>query len=179
MVFTAVVTTGAIAAAAGDGIHSDGERGVVARWRPLLITAPIAVMFTVAVAFGLFALHAGDKAAYDAWPRAETAANPSTPGDALSRLATDSRHEVRAAVALNPATPADALTLLASDPDTAIRDAVARNPATPAVALTLLASDPDTAIRAAVARNPATPAATLRALTGDPDAAVSVAARGG
>lgn len=67
------------------------------------------------------------------WVRQVVAANPSTPSEALSKLAEDKdsrgSSRVRKAVARNPAVPLPALQCLATDADAGIRKIVAENSA--------------------------------------------------
>lgn len=100
------------------------------------------------------------------------AANPSTPSEALSRLAQDRRLGVRAMVAANPSTPSEALgglVDLAARPHARVRAAVAANPATPAAALERLSGDFEWRVRRDVAANPSTGLEGLRRLGAGPD----------
>jgi hypothetical protein len=73
--------------------------------------------------------------------RQAVASNPSTPPEALEKLAEDSVSDVRRAVASNPAAPAEALERLAGDLSGPVRLKVARNAATPTRLLNRLQCD--------------------------------------
>jgi hypothetical protein len=111
----------------------------------------------------------------EAWVRVAVAGNQSSPDDIrpgiLSELASDPDPAVRCAVAANPATPGAALTMLAADASVPVRCAFAANPSAPAdklpTVLTALAGDEDAKVRKAAAENPATTLDVLIKLAGD------------
>lgn len=113
--------------------------------------------------------------------RLAVASNPTTPPDALARMAVDPRitRETLGAVAANPNTPPPVLhgiafaTLPIGNED-ALYDAAheaIRNPSLPLEDFAALASDESVEIRAGIAENPSCPVEILRALSTDPGTA--------
>jgi Ni,Fe-hydrogenase III small subunit len=93
------------------------------------------------------------------------AKHPLAPQDVLIGLATNERHQVRAAVARNHITPGTALTELARDDNHFVRVAVAGNPATPREVLeNLHAIETNDFVLWTLASNPNAPVAVLEAL---------------
>lgn len=113
--------------------------------------------------------------------RRAVACNPTTPPDALARMAVDPRttRETLDAVAANPNTPPPVLhgiafATLPIDNEDALYDAAyvaIRNPSLPLEDLVALASDGSVEIRGGIAENPSCPVEILRALSTDLGAA--------
>jgi hypothetical protein len=99
--------------------------------------------------------------------RRNTAGNPNTPADVLTKLSEDSDWAVRRNTAGNPNTPADVLTKLSEDSHWAVRRNTAGNPNTPADVLTKLSEDSHCDVRSSTAGNPNTPADVLTKLSED------------
>jgi len=109
--------------------------------------------------------------------RAETAANPNTPAEVLSELATDTSTEVTALVADNPHTAAPVLDKLSSSADfaTAINVSAHRN--TSPHTLAAMATHHDGYVRTNIASHPNVTPCTLAVLTADRDSITASVAR--
>lgn len=113
--------------------------------------------------------------------RLAVASNPTTPPEALARMAVDPRttRETLDAVAANPNTPPPVLhgiafATLPIDNEDALYDAAyeaIRNPSLPLEDFAALASDESVEIRGRVAKNPSCPVEILRVLSTDRDTA--------
>ncbi|MDY0116478.1 MAG: hypothetical protein RBR59_02750 [Sulfurimonadaceae bacterium] len=111
----------------------------------------------------------------DMGARWAVAKNPHTPGDVLTKLASDEINLVRALVATNPATPSKVLEGFFSD-EKIVRDGLSGNPSTPVKILKILADDADKMVRMRLAENTNAPLDILKSLASDSDANVAKAA---
>ena len=118
---------------------------------------------------GTFADEEADNEEDEPAVRQEAASDPTTPANALLKLANDEDEEVRCAAAGNPNAPAEALLRLADDEDRYVKWAVAGNLNTPTEALLKLAHDKYKDVRLNMMWNPNTPAEALVKLANDKD----------
>ena len=95
----------------------------------------------------------------------------------LDRVLNRTDRDLLKAVGKNPSTPVQALQKLAKNSDYYIRLGVAQNNAAPASLLRQLANDDDSSVRTSVANNKSTDISIVRELANDKDGSVAMTAR--